>query len=165
MKRIFVALVLSLPTLSFSQDAAAVRYHQAGLQYLTQLTSSWNVPLFSPIAKTTRFRDAASAHLALSAFDRSTSAAFALEELADRINAQFATREPVRAIAALTTMVGFGSLVTSAYPGLRSMGLVALLGTLFSLVTTMTILVALLELFERKSPMAPRDAATERTNY
>jgi hypothetical protein len=32
------------------------------------------------------------------------------------------------ALAALTTMVGFGSLVTSHYPGLRSMGWVAALG-------------------------------------
>lgn len=61
------------------------------------------------------------------------------------------------AIAALTTVAGFGSMVLSAYPGLRSIGLVALLGTLFSLVATMTLLVALLELLERRSPAAPRD--------
>lgn len=72
--------------------------HQAGLKYLAELTSSWNVPLFSPIAKTTRFRDAASARRALSAFDRSTTAAFALEELADRIDAQFAKPVPLQAV-------------------------------------------------------------------
>ena len=34
------------------------------------------------------------------------------------------------AISALSTMVGFGSLATSHYPGLISMGLVSILGTL-----------------------------------
>ena len=33
-------------------------------------------------------------------------------------------------LAALTTIVGFGSLATSHYPGLISMGLVSILGTL-----------------------------------
>ena len=33
-------------------------------------------------------------------------------------------------LAALTTIVGFGSLATSHYPGLVSMGLVSILGTL-----------------------------------
>lgn len=53
------------------------------------------------------------------------------------------------AIAALTTMAGFGSMVTSSYPGLRSIGWVSLLGTVFSMVGTLTLLVAILTLRDR----------------
>jgi len=69
------------------------------------------------------------------------------------------TGRPI-AIAALTTIAGFGSMALSSYPGLRSMGYVALLGTLFSLVATLTVLVALLELLERRSPAVPREHHT-----
>ncbi len=54
------------------------------------------------------------------------------------------------AIAALTTIAGFGSMSLSSYPGLRSMGYVALLGTLFSMVATLTLLVAILTLREKR---------------
>ncbi len=54
------------------------------------------------------------------------------------------------AIAALTTMAGFGSMVTSSYPGLRSIGWVSLLGTVFSMVGTLTVLVAALTLWDRR---------------
>lgn len=50
------------------------------------------------------------------------------------------------AIAALTTMAGFGSMSLSSYPGLRSMGYVSLLGTFFCMLATLTVLVALLAL-------------------
>jgi predicted RND superfamily exporter protein len=47
-------------------------------------------------------------------------------------------------LAALTTLVGFGSLVFSAYPGLRSMGAVALMGVGFSLLLALTLVPVLL---------------------
>ncbi len=49
------------------------------------------------------------------------------------------------AVAALTTVVGFGSLVFSHFPGLRSVGAVAILGALATAVVSMTLLPALLE--------------------
>jgi uncharacterized protein len=49
-------------------------------------------------------------------------------------------------LAALTTMVGFGSLSLSQYPGLRSLGFVAALGTLFTCLLALTLLPALLSL-------------------
>ena len=48
------------------------------------------------------------------------------------------------AVAALTTMVGFGSLATSHFPGLRSVGAAALLGTAFTALLSLTLLPALL---------------------
>lgn len=59
------------------------------------------------------------------------------------------TLKPV-IIAALTTMAGFGSLYFSSFPGLRSIGLVAFLGTLFSLLMCLTFLVAVLEIVIRR---------------
>lgn len=59
------------------------------------------------------------------------------------------TLKPV-IIAALTTMAGFGSLYFSSFPGLKSIGLVAFLGTLFSLLTCLTFLIAVLELVVRR---------------
>ena len=48
------------------------------------------------------------------------------------------------AVAALTTMVGFGSLVLSHYPGLRSVGAAAILGALFTALLSITLLPAVL---------------------
>lgn len=53
-------------------------------------------------------------------------------------------------IAALTTIAGFGSMSLSSYPGLRSMGYVSLLGTLYCMVATLTVLVAILTLTEKR---------------
>ncbi len=47
-------------------------------------------------------------------------------------------------VAALTTMVGFGSLVLSHFPGLRSIGAAAIFGSLFSAVGAIVLLPALL---------------------
>jgi hypothetical protein len=47
-------------------------------------------------------------------------------------------------LAALTTLVGFGSLILSGYPGLRSMGAVALMGVGFSALIALTLLPVLL---------------------
>ena len=46
------------------------------------------------------------------------------------------------ALAAMSTMIGFGSLSLSHYPGLRSMGLVAILGALTTSVVAITVLPA-----------------------
>lgn len=48
------------------------------------------------------------------------------------------------AVAALTTVVGFGSLVLSHYPGLRSVGAAAILGALSTAILSITVLPVLL---------------------
>jgi predicted RND superfamily exporter protein len=53
------------------------------------------------------------------------------------------------AVAALTTVVGFGSLVLSHFPGLRSVGAAAILGALATAVLGITLLPALLAMKER----------------
>jgi predicted RND superfamily exporter protein len=53
------------------------------------------------------------------------------------------------AVAALTTMVGFGSLVLSHYPGLRSVGGAAILGAVSTAVLSITLLPALLSKKEK----------------
>jgi predicted RND superfamily exporter protein len=55
-------------------------------------------------------------------------------------------------VAALTTMVGFGSLVLSHYPGLRSVGAAAILGALFSAIFGITMLPALLTVLTSRRP-------------
>jgi len=47
-------------------------------------------------------------------------------------------------VAALSTVAGFGSLVFSHYPGLRSIGIVAILGAVFTALVAITVLPALL---------------------
>jgi predicted RND superfamily exporter protein len=54
------------------------------------------------------------------------------------------------AVAALTTVVGFGSLVLSHYPGLRSVGGAAILGALSTAVLGITLLPALLSMKDSK---------------
>ncbi|HEX4952447.1 MAG TPA: MMPL family transporter [Thermoanaerobaculia bacterium] len=53
-------------------------------------------------------------------------------------------------IAALTTVVGFGSLATSSFPGMRSTGYVASIGAMTTVVTAMTVLPALIGLRHRR---------------
>lgn len=48
------------------------------------------------------------------------------------------------AVAALTTVAGFGSLVLSHFPGLRSVGAAAILGTVFAAVASIAVLPVLL---------------------
>jgi predicted RND superfamily exporter protein len=57
---------------------------------------------------------------------------------------QLAETAKAIAVAALTTVVGFGSLVLSHYPGLRSVGAAAILGAVATSVLAMTLLPALL---------------------
>jgi predicted RND superfamily exporter protein len=62
------------------------------------------------------------------------------------------------AVAALTTMVGFGSLVLSHFPGLRAVGAAAILGAFSTAVVSMTVLpVVLLFVNSRAAPWAIGD--------
>jgi predicted exporter len=61
-------------------------------------------------------------------------------------------------LAALSTCVGFGSLATSHYPGLRSMGLVAILGAVATALTAITLLPAILGLRFRAASAAAEQA-------
>jgi uncharacterized protein len=54
-------------------------------------------------------------------------------------------------MAALTTIVGYGSFALSHYPGLRSIGYASFFGILFSGLAAITLLPAILELQRRKS--------------
>lgn len=55
-------------------------------------------------------------------------------------------------MAALTTMVGFGSLALSGYPAMASMGSLSLLGIATCLLTSLTLLPACLSLWARPRP-------------
>lgn len=57
-------------------------------------------------------------------------------------------------VAALSTVVGFGSLATSGFPGLRTTGYVATLGALATAWITITILPAVFTLREKRDEMA-----------
>jgi predicted RND superfamily exporter protein len=54
------------------------------------------------------------------------------------------------AVAALTTMVGFGSLVLSHFPGLRSVGGAAILGALSTAIASITVLPVVLSTLNRR---------------
>lgn len=54
-------------------------------------------------------------------------------------------------VASLSTVVGFGSLATSRYPGLRSTGIVAVFGALATALVAITLLPAYLALREQRS--------------
>jgi predicted RND superfamily exporter protein len=54
------------------------------------------------------------------------------------------------AVAALTTMVGFGSLVLSHFPGLRSVGAAAILGALSTAILSISVLPVLLSKLPRR---------------
>jgi hypothetical protein len=61
-------------------------------------------------------------------------------------------------MAALTNVAGFGTVALSNFPGIRSMGLVCLFGTLGCLATSLTLLPALMKLFpEPKTAPPPPD--------
>jgi predicted RND superfamily exporter protein len=65
------------------------------------------------------------------------------------------------AVAALTTMVGFGSLVLSHFPGLRSVGGAAILGAVSTAIVSITVLPVVLSKLgvrdERVEPQRHRD--------
>jgi len=54
-------------------------------------------------------------------------------------------------LAAVSTSVGFGSLALSHYPGLRSMGIVAILGAVATAIVSITLLPALIALGRRRA--------------
>jgi uncharacterized protein len=57
-------------------------------------------------------------------------------------------------LAGLTTLASFGSLVFSSYPGLQSMGAVALMGVGFSLFFALTLVPVLFQKWAQKRPLA-----------
>ncbi len=61
-------------------------------------------------------------------------------------------------VASLSTVVGFGSLATSRYPGLRSTGYVAILGALATALVAITLLPAFLGLLEARRTRSRPDA-------
>ncbi|MDJ0835545.1 MAG: MMPL family transporter [Acidobacteriota bacterium] len=61
-------------------------------------------------------------------------------------------------IASMTTVLGFGSLVMSHYPGLKSMGATAILGAIYTAVTAVTILPALAAVSKEKSPVTQTES-------
>ena len=65
-----------------------------------------------------------------------------------RLHAGLAETGKAIVVAALSTVVGFGSLATSRYPGLRSTGYVAILGALGTALVAITLLPAFLSLLE-----------------
>ncbi len=64
-------------------------------------------------------------------------------------------------IASLTTVMGFGSLVLSHHPGLRSMGVVAILGALSTALAAITFLPALMTLLGPKTAGSSSNSAAE----
>lgn len=60
-------------------------------------------------------------------------------------------------LAAITTIVGFGSLATSGYPGIQSMGWVAVIGTTAAWLAALTVLPALQILLQRRSEARGRE--------
>ncbi|NBB73302.1 MAG: MMPL family transporter, partial [Bacteroidetes bacterium] len=65
------------------------------------------------------------------------------------------------AMSACTTMVGFGGLLLSMYPGLRSIGELAVLGIALTLVAALVVLPALLQWMEDRSATEEASAAGE----
>ena len=50
------------------------------------------------------------------------------------------------AMAAMTNVVGFGSLALSSYPGMRSVGIISAVGSVACLLTALTLIPAVLSL-------------------
>ncbi len=77
-----------------------------------------------------------------------------LEDKARAITLPASTAKGV-ALAALTTTVGFGSLMVSAHQGTFSLGLLATVGSLCVLLASLSVLPAFLHLLERRVKPAP----------
>jgi len=58
-------------------------------------------------------------------------------------------------MSALTSMEGFGGLVLSFYPGMRSIGQLAVIGIGMTLLTALVFLPALLKVLEARQPATP----------
>ncbi len=86
-----------------------------------------------------------------------------LEEQADGGDPVAAVEETVRGVflAALTTVVGFGSLATSHYPGLISMGLVSILGTMSTAMVAIVVVPAYLALRGARPGRAAKRVASD----
>ncbi|MXW01358.1 MAG: MMPL family transporter [Holophagales bacterium] len=68
----------------------------------------------------------------------------------DRLVASLGETGKAIVLAAMSTSVGFGSLTLSHYPGLRSMGIVAILGAVATALVSITLLPALVALGQRR---------------
>ena len=68
------------------------------------------------------------------------------------------------AMAALTTIAGFGSLALSHYPGLRSIGYAAILGAGMTCLAAITLLPAYLLLVRKHLPAPPADPSADRAS-
>jgi len=80
------------------------------------------------------------------------------DESGGQVDAQAETAKAI-AVAALTTVVGFGSLSLSHYPGLRSVGVAAILGAVSTAVLSITLLPVLLERHRKRGPGSPDQGA------
>ena len=69
----------------------------------------------------------------------------------EELNAGLVETGKAIVLAALSTTIGFGSLSFSHYPGLRSMGKVAILGAIASALVAVTVLPAYLALIRKRS--------------
>jgi hypothetical protein len=68
------------------------------------------------------------------------------------------------AVSSVTTMVGFGGLVLSMHPGLRSTGLMAVLGIAMTLVAVLVLLPALIAFLERRTGLRTARRIRARTD-
>ena len=75
-----------------------------------------------------------------------------LEGSADELHDGLAETGKAIVLAALSTIVGFGSLSRSSYPGLSSMGMVAILGAVSTCIVAITVLPAYLSLKKKSRP-------------
>jgi len=84
------------------------------------------------------------------------------QETSEPVGTVMATTGRAASITTLTTMLGFGGLVTASMGGLRSMGMLALLGFGTCLILTWTLLPALLKFLEtrRRLKVAPYTVGT-----
>ena len=87
------------------------------------------------------------------------------KESSEPVSTVMATTGRAASITTLTTMLGFGGLVTASMGGLRSMGMLALIGFGICLLLTWTLLPALLELYKapRRTPhpLIPQDQTND----
>ena len=65
-------------------------------------------------------------------------------------------------VSAMTTVVGFGGLLFSIHPGMRSIGELAILGIMLSLLASLIMLPALIHILERFSTKSPEKSVEKR---
>jgi predicted RND superfamily exporter protein len=63
---------------------------------------------------------------------------------------------PVIVVAGIITLFGYGTLITSSYPPLQSMGIVSIVSVIALVTASVLVLPALLEIVDDRSPRLPR---------